>query len=125
MKRVDVIDELEERYDGILPVEAVDSLANKWWRRIQYNCCAEWTGNICAFLDYSAKMGYQNGLLLLRADTSRPYGPGNLYFGENTGDPPPWGKQGDLETPAERWNRCVYEFNRARVRAYRKREGTA
>lgn len=123
MNRLDIMEEMEERYAGILPVEVVDDLIQKWFGRVQYNCCPEW--NLRAFLDSAVEMGYKRGLKLLRANPRLPYGPENLYVGRNVSTPPPGNvdhEKADLEDAAERWNRCVYEFNRARVKAYRKRE---
>lgn len=115
-----VQDDAEEYYDGVLPVEVVDELVNKWRSRIQHECCIEWTGDMYAFLDHAAKLGCQFGDKVLRADKSRPYGPDNCYFGKTIGAKPPEDMSaGGTETFAERWDRCVYEFNRKRVAAYR------
>nr|DAG52061.1 MAG TPA: hypothetical protein [Caudoviricetes sp.] len=107
-----------EEYDGILPEEAVSQLVPRWRTRIKFQSVPMWAENLYAFLDFAAGNGYKPGMMIFKFDTEKPYGPHNCYFSTKRNAPP--SKRIDPETPEERWDRCVYEFNRERVAAYKK-----
>lgn len=116
-----ILEDAIEEYDGILPEESVESLVGRWRSRLKFHSCKIWQENMYAFLDFAAGNGYQPGMLVLRANQEEPFGPKNCYFSSRRNAPPPQalGGQSAQETPAERWDRCVYQFNRERVEAYR------
>lgn len=112
-----------EEYDGILPEEAVSQLVPRWRTRIKFQSVPMWAENLYAFLDFAAGNGYKPGMMIFKLDNEKPYGPKNCYFSTKRNAPPSKGI--DPETPEERWDRCVYEFNRERVAAYKARKRAA
>lgn len=115
----DAIDE----YDGILPEDAVEHLVRRWRTRIKFQSCPIWAENLYAFLDFAAGNGFKPGMMIFKLDNEQPYGPKNCYFSTKRNAPPSKGI--GPETLEERWDRCVYEFNRERVAAYKAWKRTA
>lgn len=114
-----------EDYDELLSAEAVERLVKRWRVFIKYDADDSWSENLYAFLDFSAENGYKPGYKILRRRKDQPYSPGNCYFGlNNYAEPPPQDQAvNPKENPVQRWNRCVYEYNRERVAAYRRYNG--
>ena len=103
-----------EDYDGLLSAEAVERLVKRWRVFIKYDADDSWSENLYAFLDFAAENGYKPGYKILRRRKDQPYSPENCYFGlNNYAEPPPQDQSvNQKENPAQRWNRCVYEYNR-------------
>lgn len=114
-----------EDYDGLLSAEAVERLVKRWRVFIKYVADDSWSENLYAFLDFSAENGYKPGYKILRRRKDQPYSQENCYFGlNNYAEPPPQDQAvNPKENPAQLWNRCVYEYNRERVAAYRQYNG--
>lgn len=114
-----------EDYDGLLSAEAVERLVKRWRVFIKYDADDSWSENLYAFLDFSAENGYKPGYKILRRRKDQPYSQENCYFGlNNYAEPPPQDQSvNPKENPAQQWNRCVYEYNRERVAAYRRYNG--
>lgn len=117
-----VLEAAIEDYDGLLSAEAVERLVKRWRVYIKYDADDSWSENLYAFLDFAAENGYKPGYKILRRRKDQPYSPENCYFGRNNyAEPPPQDQAvNPKENPAQRWNRCVYEYNRQRVAAYRR-----
>lgn len=120
-----VLEAAIEDYDGLLSEDAVERLIKRWRIHVKYDADASWSENLYAFLDFSAENGYKPGYKILRRRKDQPYSPENCYFGlNNYAEPPPQDQSvNPKENPAQRWNRCVYEYNRERVAAYRRYNG--
>lgn len=117
-----VLEAAIEDYEGQLSEEAVERLIKRWRVYIKYDANESWSENLYAFLDFAAANGYKPEYKILRRCKDQPYSPENCYFGlSNYAEPPPLDQVlNPRENPAQRWNRCVYEYNRERVAAYRR-----
>lgn len=113
-----VLETAIEDYDGLLPEEAVERLVNRYRTYIRARSEETWKDNMYAFLDFAAENGYQIGNMVLRVDKDAPFGPENCYFASGASAPPP-AQKCIAESPAQRWDRCVYAYNRQRVAAYK------
>ena len=120
-----VLEAAIEDYDGLLSAEAVERLVKRWRVFIKYDADDSWSENLYAFLDFAAENGYKPGYKIFRRYKDQPYSWENCYFGlNNYAAPPPLDQVlNPKENPAQGWNRCVYEYNRERVAAYRQYNG--
>ena len=120
-----VLEAAIEDYDGLLSAEAVERLIKRWRVHIKYDADDSWSENLYAFLDFAAENGYKVGYKVLRRRKDQPYSPENCYFAlNNYAKPPPQDQSvNPMENLVQRWNRCVYEYNRERVAAYRQYNG--
>ena len=114
-----IMDDAVEDYENILPADAVFHLVNRWRMFVKYNCCHTWQENMYAFLDFAAQNGYRAGYFILRENLNEPFSPENCYFGKTRNAPPPDTAEAQVETFADRWNRCVFQYNRTRLSAFR------
>ena len=116
-----VLEAAIEDYDELLSAEAVERLVKRWRVFIKYDADDSWSENLYAFLDFAAENGYKPEYKIFRRYKDQPYSRENCYFGlNNYAEPPPQDQSvNPKKNPAQRWNRCVYEYNRDRVAAYR------
>ena len=120
-----VLETAIEDYDGLLSAEAVERLVKRWRVFIKYDADDSWSENLYAFLDFAAENGYKPEYKIFRRYKDQPYSRENCYFGlNNYAAPPPLDQVlNPKENPVQRWNRCVYDYNRKRVAAYRQYNG--
>lgn len=120
-----VLEAAIEDYDGLLSAEAVERLVKRWRVFIKYVADDSWSENLYAFLDFAAENGYKPEYKIFRRYKDQPYSRENCYFGlNNYAAPPPLDQVlNPKENPVQRWNRCVYDYNRKRVAAYRQYNG--
>lgn len=107
-------------YDGQLPEEAVERLVNRYRTYVKPRSDPTWEENMYAFLDFAAENGYQIGCKVFRQEKDAPFGPGNCYFAKSASSPAPPARK-LMDSVVQRWDRCVYEYNRERVAAYKRR----
>lgn len=122
------IEEIVDKFDGKLTDEEAFYLWDRWRRAVRYDAAAEWRESFWPFLEHAVANGFQLGMSVLRFDSALPFSPSNCFFGKGRADNKSRAAKekddrAEFQRMAERWDKTVYEPNRALVQDYKRKHG--